>query len=323
MVIRKLILTILAIAAGILPLHASVMERRASISGKGGDQGKCTIEVDVDGSAQVEISGERGRLKTLSGQPSEWRRFDCTGPLPQNPLDFRLHGIDGRGRVQLLQEPRFNRGVAVVGIDDPKGGREGYTFDLEWRGGSGGGNNFYPERGSEVGGNDNNSSSLVIVRASYGVDNRHRDVASSLQGMVREGRLEFKVDNETLGMDPAPGREKELRLTYEFRGRRRDVVVREGEWLRLPEWHNGREQWESRGNLRIVHAVYGVPGQSRDVTSSLQGMVWNDRVDFQVDNDAFHMDPAPNRKKELRITYEHNGRTQTMSVREGDRCNIP
>ena len=323
MEIRKFILSVLAITALISPLHASWTERRASINGKEGDQGKCTIEVDVDGSAQVEISGERGRLRTLSGQPSEWRRFECTGPLPQNPVDFRFRGIDGRGKVQLLQDPRYNRGIAVIGIDDPKRGREGYTFDLEWRGASGGGKEFYVGRGNTTVWNDNDSSSLVIVRASYGLEDRHRDVTSSLQTMVRDGRLEFRVSNASLGMDPAPGREKELRLTYEYRGHRKDVVVREGEWLRLPEWHNNGEQWNNQRNLRIIHAVYGVPGQNSDVTSSLQEMVWEDRLDFRVNNGAFQMDPAPNRRKELQITYEHNGRTQSMSVREGDRCIIP
>ena len=56
--------------------------------------------------------------------------------MPRNPVDFRFHGIDGRGNVQLVGDPR-SRGVAVVRIEDNKGGTEGYTFDLEWRGGSG------------------------------------------------------------------------------------------------------------------------------------------------------------------------------------------
>jgi hypothetical protein len=109
---------------------------RATITGGGGDNGKCTIEVEVDGTADVEVSGDRGRIVTLSGQPADWRRLQCSAPLPRNPSDFRFQGIDGRGRAQLIREPGQNRGVAVVRIEDSKGGREGYTFDLEWRGGS-------------------------------------------------------------------------------------------------------------------------------------------------------------------------------------------
>ena len=51
-----------------------------------------------------------------------------------NPADFRFNGVDGRGRQELVQDPRQSRGAAVVRIQDSEGGSEGYTFDLEWRG---------------------------------------------------------------------------------------------------------------------------------------------------------------------------------------------
>lgn len=124
----------IAVAAQ-LPAQYSESRRASIVGNRNGDQGKCTIEVDVDQVAEVEVRGDMGRLRTLSGQRSTWRRFECTGPIPRNPVDFRFRGIDGRGNVNLVADPR-NSGVAVVRIEDPKGGREGYTFDLEWRGGS-------------------------------------------------------------------------------------------------------------------------------------------------------------------------------------------
>ena len=108
--------------------------RRANMTGTRGDQGKCTIEVEVDGVAEVEVFGDTGRIRTLAGAPSVWRRMECSDAIPRNPSDFRFRGIDGRGRVALIRDPRNNRGVAVVRIEDTKGGREGYTFDLEWSG---------------------------------------------------------------------------------------------------------------------------------------------------------------------------------------------
>jgi hypothetical protein len=57
--------------------------------------------------------------------------------MPRRVGDFRFRGIDGRGDVNLVSDPRSS-GRAVVRIEDRQGGREGYTFDLEWRGGSGG-----------------------------------------------------------------------------------------------------------------------------------------------------------------------------------------
>jgi hypothetical protein len=94
----------------------------------------------------VEVFQDQGRLITLSGQPSEWRRMQCNQRMPANPYDFRFRGIDGRGNVNLERDPSQNRGVAVVRIEDRQGGREGYTFDLEWRGGDDGGG-FRGDRG--------------------------------------------------------------------------------------------------------------------------------------------------------------------------------
>lgn len=109
---------------------------RATIRGGSGERGKCTAEVEVDGVAEVGIRGDTGEIRTVSGQPAAWHRLECTAPLPANPADFRFRGIDGRGRQELIADPRTNRGLAVVRIEDPQGGREGYTFDIEWRGGS-------------------------------------------------------------------------------------------------------------------------------------------------------------------------------------------
>jgi hypothetical protein len=64
--------------------------------------------------------------------------MECTDPLPYNMTDFRFKGIDGRGNVKLAQDPRNYNGMAVIRIDDPKAGSEGYTFDVEWSGASGG-----------------------------------------------------------------------------------------------------------------------------------------------------------------------------------------
>jgi hypothetical protein len=51
--------------------------------------------------------------------------------MPANPSNFRLQGIDGRGRQTLIRDPQ-NGGVAVVQIEDRDNGAEGYTFDILW-----------------------------------------------------------------------------------------------------------------------------------------------------------------------------------------------
>ncbi|MBI2688662.1 MAG: hypothetical protein HYX27_20355 [Acidobacteria bacterium] len=116
--------------------------RNANIRGGGGD-GKCTIEVEVDGAAEVEIYGTQARLRTLSGRRATWRRFECNQPMPARPYDFRFSGVDGRGRQDLVRSPDGG-GPAVIRIEDRDGGREGYTFDIKWRGGSDSG--YYDRR---------------------------------------------------------------------------------------------------------------------------------------------------------------------------------
>jgi hypothetical protein len=110
---------------------------RARITGADGDRGLCTVEVDVDGSAEVEIRGDTGRLRTVSGASSTWLKLECNRPLPPNPVEFHFTGVDGRGSQLLLKEPKDNRGAALVRIDDPRPGRETYSFRVEWRGSGG------------------------------------------------------------------------------------------------------------------------------------------------------------------------------------------
>jgi hypothetical protein len=125
-------LGLVLLAAVSTTLSAQSESRRMTIVGAGGsERGKCTIEVVVDGAAEVEISGDTAKLRNLGGSAPHWRRFECTGPLPRNPGDFRFAGVDGRGQQQLVRDPR-DGGSAVIRIGDPDNGSEGYTFDIMW-----------------------------------------------------------------------------------------------------------------------------------------------------------------------------------------------
>jgi hypothetical protein len=140
---KRQILPTLAVCAMLTSaVHAQSYQRQATITGGGSpDRGKCTIEVVVDIVAQVEIRGATATLRNVSGQPPQWRRFECTAAMPANPSNFAFAGVDGRGRQSLVRDPR-NGGIALVQIEDKDGGSEGYTFDITWdsRGSGNGGN---------------------------------------------------------------------------------------------------------------------------------------------------------------------------------------
>ena len=86
----------LLVTAGLAALSASAqpLQRRADITGGGSrDQGKCTIEVVVDGAAEVQIQGDHATIRNIDGQTPQWRRFVCNEPMPPNPAGFRFAGV--------------------------------------------------------------------------------------------------------------------------------------------------------------------------------------------------------------------------------------
>ena len=51
---------------------------------------------------------------------------------------------------------------------------------------------------------------------------------------MRDGRIRVRATSDEMGFDPARGQEKMLVVVFEFRGRRQEVRVREGDFLELP-----------------------------------------------------------------------------------------
>src|SRR5882757_2286684 len=103
---KRILIGITGLASIVIPSSAQNLQRRATMVGGGSpDRGKCTVEVVVDGAAEVEIRGDSAVLRNLRGQTPQWRRFECSGVLPNNPADFRFAGVDGRGSQRLVRDP--------------------------------------------------------------------------------------------------------------------------------------------------------------------------------------------------------------------------
>jgi hypothetical protein len=200
--------------------------------GGNGDRGKCTVEVVVDGTADVEIRGDNATLRNLSGQPPQFRRFQCTSVMPPNPVNFRFSGVDGRGRQTLIRDPR-NGGSAVVRIEDPQSGSEGYTFDLTW-GGSDRGPGYdqrgqYPDRSGSPDHGDNRDryGNREPNDGRYGERDRYNQRFSSehairvCQDRVRDQAAERfnarDIDFRRTAMDDNPGRNDWVIGTFDVR----------------------------------------------------------------------------------------------------------
>jgi hypothetical protein len=203
------------------PAGAQVFQRRATILGGGGynDQGRCTVEVVVDGAAEAEIRGDMGTLRNLSGQPPQWRRFECTGRMPANPVNFQFRGIDGRGRQQLIRDPRSN-GVAVVRIEDSSGGAEAYTFEISWSGGDTG---YYGgQRSNRYGYRDRENG------GQFSTDQAVRTCQDAIRQQASQRFGTNNIDFRATNLDDNPGRRDWVVGT---------MVVRRGAYFGREETH--------------------------------------------------------------------------------------
>lgn len=125
---------LIVVALGLMAatLEAQTYRRQAALLGGGGDRGRCTVEMVVDGAAEIAIRADDATVTNLKGQEPELRRFECTSPIPGNAVEFRFAPVSGRGRQELIR-PAAEGQPAVVHIEDPPSGSGVYVFELSWR----------------------------------------------------------------------------------------------------------------------------------------------------------------------------------------------
>jgi hypothetical protein len=209
-------------------------------------KGQCDIRLQVDDQVEVSVQGDRVFVHTLSGQDARDDGSECNAPLPdRDPRGFNFEVQDSRGEIRLIEPPSDrNGGRAIVRIRDSAGGFGRYHFRLSWamsddgrrpesddarRRPGGGDGDRQPDRGSS-----DRDRDLRLVNAVWSGAGRGREVTRALQDRIRDGRLRVRATNEEMGFDPAVGQPKMLVVVYEFRGRRQEVRVREGDFLELP-----------------------------------------------------------------------------------------
>ncbi|MEO6725621.1 MAG: BON domain-containing protein [Blastocatellia bacterium] len=88
----------------------------------------------VDGVDEIIISGSSASVRHVNGNPPREVRASFSAPVPRSPADVKLVGINGRGLVDIVQQPSAANGYTIiVRIDDSsKGGDKRYEFTLRW-----------------------------------------------------------------------------------------------------------------------------------------------------------------------------------------------
>lgn len=169
----------------------------------------------------------------------------------------------------------------------------------------------------------NASAQLVIVKAVYGdlsdpaaITNVTKIVAA----LVNDNTLNFHIDNEAFGGDPAEGLPKHLKVDYTIDGVADTKTVSEGSRLRLSA---NPPVPPKKSRLVIVKAVYGdLPyGPASDVTADLTDLIQNDGLAVRVGDNVFG-DPVFGKPKELRVDYTFDGRKKSVTVQEGETLKI-
>jgi hypothetical protein len=179
-----------------------------------------------------------------------------------------------------------------------------------------------------------------ILRADYGFKNQRNDVTDILKDLVGRGGVNGRVavNNQTMGGDPAIGKDKSLRVfARNRRNEEREFNFREGAFVDVGmfEARRDRDDWDDRGGnyggrdrddwngVRIIRAYYGIQGRTINVTELLRNRARAGGLNFVVTNSAFGGDPAVGADKYLIVIYRYQGKEGATFVREGNTLTIP
>jgi hypothetical protein len=177
-----------------------------------------------------------------------------------------------------------------------------------------------------------------IVRADYGFKDQRSDVTDILKDLIARGGVNGRVavNNQTMGGDPAVGKDKSLRIFA--RNRRNEerefsfnegafvdvhmFAVRRDDWDDHPGNYGGREQRDWNG-LQIIRGFYGVQGRTADVTEVLRRRSRDGVLALVVSNNELGGDPVPGADKILIVVYKYRGQETATAIREGYTLTIP
>jgi len=179
-----------------------------------------------------------------------------------------------------------------------------------------------------------------ILRADYGHKELRVDVMDRLMDLLaRSGPSgAFEVNSQTMGGDPAPSKEKSLRIfTKNSRNETKEFDISEGKYVEARFFAIPRTNLDDRAaragdrdrdgddfpGLRIVRAYYGVQGRTVNVTDLIRSRVRDGAINFVVTNGALGGDPAPGSDKVLIVVYRYQRAETATAVREGNALTLP
>jgi len=201
-----------------------------------------------------------------------------------------------------------------------------------------------------------------IQRADYGFKNQRSDVTDILKDLIERGGVNGRVavNNQTMGGDPAVGKDKSLHIfAKNRRNEEREFSYNEGGFVEARMFtvrHNDRDDHPANygdrdrddhganygdhdrdarpahygdrdrddwNSLKIIGGYYGVQGRTVNVTEVLRSRIREGVLSFVVTNSALGGDPAVGADKILIVVYRYQGKESATAVREGYSVTIP
>lgn len=87
----------------------------------------------VDDVIQIRIRNRNARTQHISGREYFDSNFNFNGRAGRQGAQARVDKRNGRGRVQIIQQPsRRNNWTTIVQVSDTKGGPDRYRFTVYW-----------------------------------------------------------------------------------------------------------------------------------------------------------------------------------------------
>jgi hypothetical protein len=188
-----------------------------------------------------------------------------------------------------------------------------------------------------------------VTRADYGYKSQRTDVTDLVQDLISRGGVNGRVavNNQTMGGDPAVGKDKSLRIfARDRRNQERVFSYVEGGFIEARLFVVRSDDWDDRGRaddrygrggypgdrdrdrddlgrLWIIRGFYGVQGRTVNVTDLLRRMARDGALAVNVNNSSMGGDPAIGADKILIVIYRYKGKEQAAVVGEGHTLSLP
>lgn len=97
------------------------------------ERGRVYWRGQVDDKLQITVRGLSLETKTLSGKAMPEGSYSFTAKLPDSEKNISVTKIEGRGKINVLQQPTAeNNYTAIIEVHDDRGGVSDYLLNIWW-----------------------------------------------------------------------------------------------------------------------------------------------------------------------------------------------